>query len=282
MPTLENGGISDDGLTITYHLRHGVRGKTASPFTSRDVKFTWQAIMNDANNVNSRNGYERVASVDTPDDATVVFHLKRRFAPFVNTVFAESDKPVLHRARAHLLAKYHDLNRLPFNEPPIGTGPFKVVRWVHGDHIELVAERRLLPRQAEAATRSSCATSPTKTRRSTQLRTHDVDWIFEASPSTIHALRPLDAPRDVKIVLSIDLDLRDLDQHLAARAADVRVRQAIAYAIDKKALVDRVHRRLGDRSRPPTSRRSRRTTNPDVRSTRPTSQKAKALLRAAG
>src|SRR4030088_2388733 len=54
VPTLANGGISQDGLTITYHLHDGVKWHDGTPFSSKDVKFSWQAMMNSANNVNAR------------------------------------------------------------------------------------------------------------------------------------------------------------------------------------------------------------------------------------
>ena len=85
-----------------------------APFTSRDVKFTWQAIMNPRNNVVSRRGYDLVRSMDTPDHYTVVVHMKQIFPPAVDTMFAESDSP-MRVLPAHLLAKYPDLNHVPFN-----------------------------------------------------------------------------------------------------------------------------------------------------------------------
>lgn len=51
VPTLQNGGISLDGLTITYKLRSGVTWHDGSPFSAEDVKFTWQTIMNPKVNV---------------------------------------------------------------------------------------------------------------------------------------------------------------------------------------------------------------------------------------
>src|SRR5579863_1418453 len=123
VPTQTNGGISRDGKTVTYRLRHGVKWQDGAPFTSADVKFSWQAVMNSRNNVVERRGYDDVRSVDTPDPYTVVFHLKEPFAPFVNTVFGESDDP-LRVIPSHLLAKYADLNQVPFNTQPVGTGPF--------------------------------------------------------------------------------------------------------------------------------------------------------------
>ena len=91
VPTLENGGIAKDGLSVTYHIRPNAKWQDGVPITSKDVAFTWRAIMNPNNNVIERNGYELVSSVDTPDDRTIVFHLKKKFSPFVNTVFGESD-----------------------------------------------------------------------------------------------------------------------------------------------------------------------------------------------
>ncbi len=235
VPTEQNGGISKDGLTITYHLHSGVKWHDGVPFTSKDVKFTWQAMMNNANNVNERVGYEDVKSVDTPNDTTVVFHLKHKFAPFVNTVFAESDSPVCIIPE-HLLAKYPNLNQIPFNQQPIGTGPFKVARWVRGDHIELVANDdyfRGKPKLRSIVVREI----PDENTSLNALRSHDVDWIFEASPELYKQLKTLSG---------INLLLNDQPQWMGMAINtsrtplnDLRIRHAIAYAVDKTSLVDK-------------------------------------------
>ncbi|MGB6521131.1 MAG: ABC transporter substrate-binding protein, partial [Candidatus Cybelea sp.] len=135
VPTLENGGVSANGMTITYHLRHDVKWSDGVGLTAADVKWSWQAIMNPNNNVVSRHGYDYIDSIDTPDPYTVVVHLKTPFSPFVNTFFAESDQPYMV-APAHVLSKYPNLNQVPFNSNPTVTdGPFKFVQWAHGDHI---------------------------------------------------------------------------------------------------------------------------------------------------
>ncbi len=280
VPTLANGGISNGGTTITYHLRSGVHWQDGAPFTSRDVKFTWQAIMNDANNVNSRNGYERVAAVDTPNPLTVVFHLKAKFAPFVDTVFAESDNPYCILP-AHLLSAYHDLNRVPFNERPVGTGPFKVVKWVHGDRIELVANDAYF-RGKPKLRRIVVRDVPDENTSINLLRTHEIDWIFEASPETINELRPLDAAGTIKLDYVDAPSTYRLYMNTSRPALrDVRVRRAIAYAIDKKLLVDRLTGGTavaGTADQPPFSPYY----EPDVQIYTPDPPKAKALLRDAG
>ncbi len=280
VPTLSNGGISASGTTITYHLRPRVRWQDGAPFTSRDVKFTWQAIMNDANNVSSRNGYERVATVDTPDPLTVIFHLKAKFAPFVNTVFAESDTPYCILP-AHLLAAYKDINRVPFNNMPIGTGAFRVVKWIHGDRVELVANDayfRGKPRLRRIIVRDI----PDENSSINLLRTHDIDWIFEASPQTINQLRPLAANGTIKLDFVDAPSTYRLYMNTSRPALhDVRVRQAIAYAIDKKLLVDRLTGGtavVGTADQPPYSPYY----EPNVQIYTPDPQRARALLRAAG
>lgn len=138
VPTTQNGGISADGLTITYHLRKDAKWTDGVAVTSKDVKWSWSAIMNTANNVVSRHGYDYVKSVDTPDAATVVVHLKQKFSPFVNSFFAESDQPY-PVAPEHILSKYPNLNAIQFNgEPNVSDGPFRFAEWSRNDHIDLV------------------------------------------------------------------------------------------------------------------------------------------------
>ncbi len=235
VPTTANGGISPNGLTITYHLHRGVRWQDGVPFTSKDVKFSWQAMMNDANNVNERVGYEDVASVDTPDALTVVFHLKHPFAPFVNTVFGESDNPDCI-VPEHLLGKYPDINKIPFNNAPIGTGPFRVVRWVRGDHIDLVANDdyfRGKPKLAKITIREI----PDENTSVNALRAHDIDWVFELSPEFYHQVQGI--PGITILLNSQPQTLSMLMNMSRPLLSDVRVRQAIAYAIDKQSLVDK-------------------------------------------
>ena len=277
VPTVANGGISRDGLTIAYHLRSGVKWQDGVPFSSKDVKFTWQAMMNNNNNVNERVGYEDVRDVDTPDARTVVFHLKHKFAPFVNTVFSESDSPVCI-VPEHILGKYKNVNRVPFNELPIGTGPFKVVRWVRGDHIELTANPDYFmgpPKLKTIVVREI----PDENTSINELRTHDIDWMFEPSPNLYNVLKTLpdttihlvDQPGTLRLLINLQ----------RPEFKDIRVRRAIAYAVDKKSLVDRLtggSARVAGADQPPFSWAYR----PNVRSYGPDVAKARALLMQAG
>ncbi|HMF29705.1 MAG TPA: ABC transporter substrate-binding protein, partial [Candidatus Cybelea sp.] len=177
VPTVQNGGVSRGGMTLTYHLRHGVRWQDGARFTSRDVKFTWQAIMNPRNNVVSRRGYDQVASMDTPDDFTVVMHMKRIFPPAVDTIFAESDTP-MGVLPAHILARYSNINHVPFNAAPIGTGPYQFVRWLRGDRIVLRANPGYF-RGEPALKELTLAIIPDDNTTEAQLRSAEADLAIE-------------------------------------------------------------------------------------------------------
>ncbi|MEA2513370.1 MAG: peptide/nickel transport system substrate-binding protein [Thermomicrobiales bacterium] len=130
VPTVENGGISADGLTWTFKLVQNAKWHDGQPFTSADVKFTFDTVMT-ANGVRSRLGHDRVASLETSDEYTVVIKLKEPYAPF-QLVWTQGTTAVIPK---HIL-EGQDLLTAPFNtSAPVGTGPFKFVEHVGGDHL---------------------------------------------------------------------------------------------------------------------------------------------------
>ena len=233
VPTLENGGIGRDGLTITYHLRHGVRWQDGAPFSSHDVQFTYRAIMNLKTNVATRHGYDVIARVDTPDAYTAVFRLKHPFAPAVHTFFAHSDAPYFILP-AHLLEKYPDLNRVPFNTLPVGTGPFKIVRWVRGDHIDYVANDDYFLGKPKLR-RIVLHFVPDENTITNQLRAHELDWFAFATPRVYPQLKAI-AGVDVHLV-SLNANDSILFNTTSPPFDDPRIRRAIGLAIDKPLLV---------------------------------------------
>lgn len=234
VPTRANGGISADGLIVTYHLRPGVRWQDGAAFTSRDVKFTYDAIMNPNNDVISRHGYDIIRSVETPDPLTVVFRLKERFAPFVSVVFGESDSPYAILP-AHVLAKYANLNNVPYNSAPMGTGPFKFVRWVRGDRIEFVRNEHYflgVPKIERIIWRLT----PDENTEMQLLRTHEADWMYEAS---VTAYKTIKTMPEVAVVLPNVNGFEGLMMNSGrAPTADPRVRRAIVMALDRVRLTN--------------------------------------------
>jgi len=235
VPTQQNGGISRDGLTITYYLRRNVKWQDGAPFTSADVRFSYGAMMNPANNVPNRHGYDLIASVRTPDAYTAVFRMKRPYAPATTNLFGdETPNAILPQ---HLLARYPDLNHhVTFNQLPIGTGPFKVVRWDRGTSIELVANDAYYLGKPHVR-RISVRFIPDEATMLNQLRTHELDLFTQASVNAFGQIRSLPG---IKYSLVNTHGASNVLINMNRPALhDVRVRRAIDYAIDKAGIVKR-------------------------------------------
>ncbi len=136
VPTRANGGISADGKTIVYHLRGDARFADGVPVTSKDVAFTYHAILNPRNPVTDAEPYRRIATLETPDAHTVVIRLRSPWAAAVSELFAVSDF-IYGILPAHAFIDT-DISRASWNERPFGSGPFRVERWNHGDDIVFV------------------------------------------------------------------------------------------------------------------------------------------------
>ncbi len=137
VPTKANGGISVDGLAITYHLRKGLKWSDGTPLDADDVVFTYHVVMNPANNVTSRAGWDLITKIDEPDKYTVIFHLKKPYSPFIVTFYSSAggNPSILPK---HLLAQYPNINNVPFNALPIGAGPFKYKEWNRTQKVVMV------------------------------------------------------------------------------------------------------------------------------------------------
>jgi len=136
VPTVENGGISKDGLQYTIQTRRGATWHDGTPFTSADVAFTYQVIMNPKFNAASRAGYDGIASIETPDPYTVKLTLSKPYAPMI-ALWGDT-----YIVPKHVLSTATDLNNSTFDTKPIGTGPFKFVERQAGDHITLAANTK--------------------------------------------------------------------------------------------------------------------------------------------
>ncbi len=252
VPTTQNGGISPDGLSITYHLRRGVKWQDGAPFTADDVIFTWQAVINPANNVQTRTGYDSnyITSIEKKDDYTIVVHLKRRWAPFINTFFTMSSTPYPILPK-HLLAQYPNINHLPYNTKPLGTGPFIVQEWQKGTIIRMTANPNYW-RGAPKLKEVDYQIIPDETTILVRLQTHEADMEYNAPSSQTPSFSKLTG---YHIYLTPFTQYRQIGLNLRNPIlSDVRVRQALSYAIDQRELIDTVSHGVnmsGDTDQPP-------------------------------
>ena len=129
VPTLENGGISPDGMVWKIELKKGVKWHDGAPFSAKDVEFTYKTIVNPEVAIRSRSGFDLISEFKIIDDAHVEIILSKPFVPFA---WAWQK---MHVVPAHILSKEKDINTATFNTQPVGTGPYKLVKRVAGSHM---------------------------------------------------------------------------------------------------------------------------------------------------
>lgn len=229
VPSRTNGDVSPDGLRITYHLRRDARFADGVPFTSADVVFTYRAILEPANLAPTIDQYRRIASVTAPDAHTVVIRLREPWGAAVNVLFAQADE-------AYGILPKHAFTGLTiagsdWAQQPFGTGPFRVAAWHRGDRIELEPNPYFAPRPKLA--RIIMRIVPDQTTAFNALRTHAVD-VTQLNPDNVERA---ERSAGVRIVRTPENGLQAIYfQTAAAPTNDVRVRRAVAAAIDYAAL----------------------------------------------
>jgi len=231
VPTVANGGVSRDGRTIVYHLRHGVVWQDGVPLTSHDVWFTWRAMIDPRNDVASTRGYDLIESIATPDRYTAIVHLSRPWAPAVATFFTYGEHPV-PIVPAHVLEGKGPLRTLDFGEHPIGTGPYVPAEWERGDHLTYVAAPHYF-RGAVKTQRIVVREVPDINTDLTMLRSGALDWSL-LSPAQRLGLG--DAPGIGFVFAPFSGFGAVAFNCRRAPFDDPRMRRAIALAIDRERM----------------------------------------------
>lgn len=136
IPSTDNGGISADGKTITMHLRKDIKWSDNQPITSKDFIFTYEMAVNPANTVSSTYPYDKVESMEAPDERTVVIHFTDPFAPWLATMW----HGILPE---HILKPVFDaegtIDNAPWNlAPTVGCGPYVFETWESGSFARFV------------------------------------------------------------------------------------------------------------------------------------------------
>jgi peptide/nickel transport system substrate-binding protein len=138
IPSLENGGLSADGKTITFKLRDDVKWSDGEPLTADDYAFTFEMIMSEKNTPIGRYPYDTfVDSVVAQDATTVVINLKEPFAAWQTSLFYW----ILPK---HILQPVFDadgtIDQAEWNRnPTVGLGPFVLSEWETGSHLAFTA-----------------------------------------------------------------------------------------------------------------------------------------------
>ncbi len=223
--------ILDEGRTIVFHLREGVKWHDGAPFTSADVVFGFNKLVDKNTPTPYSEDFLQVSKVEAPDDHTFVVHYKKPFAP------ALASWGLLPVVPKHLL-EGKDITKSELSRHPIGTGPYKFVEWKTQERIVLEANKdyfegepwitkyvfRIIPDSAtqflELKTGSIDMMGLTPVQYSKQTDTADFKANFNKYGYLANAFT----------YLGYNLK-RPIFQ-------DVRVRRAIAHAINKAEIIE--------------------------------------------
>lgn len=273
VPTVENGGISSDGLTYVFPLRSDVKFHDGQRLTCKDVEFTYLTGKNRNVKVRYANDFELIESVTCRDDFTVVFRLSHPYLPFLITA---SNYSILPR---HVLEKESDINETQLLQRPLGSGPFKFKERVPGSHIVLERNPDYFqgrPRLEQIVYRII----PDVNTALAQVQRGEIDiWSdFPASQAeVVKGLKDYEVHRNFVMwqeFMSFNL--------LDPKMADKRLRQALAYATDRDAIISLVYRGVAapNPASPlvPTNQYFRK----DIKDYKYDADRAKALLEEAG
>lgn len=260
----ESWEIQDDGLTIIFHLRKNVFWQDGAPFSAADVEWTYQKLIDPAVPTPYSGDFMQVQSLEVVDPHTVKVSYQEPFAPGL----ASWGMPIMPR-------------HLPFDGPPLGTGPYKFKSWKSQEKIELAANANYFE-HAPYISRWIYRVIPDEAALFLELQAQGID---------LSGLTPLQYKRQTdsgffkenyrKFRLQ-SFGYTYLGYNLNnSLFKDVRVRRALNYAVDKEEIIKGVLLGLGRVCTGPFVPESW-AYNQDVQPAEFSPQKAKGLLREAG
>lgn len=264
----EKWEISPDGLRYTFSLRQDVKWHDGAPFTSEDVKFTLDSLLDPKTNTPLRQDFEQIKGVEVPDKYTVRINLAKQFPPLL-------EKLSVGIIPKHLL-EGKDINTADFNSHPVGTGPFRFKEWKKGSDFTVVANDAYYggrPKLDKVVFKFL----PDPNVRLVQLETGEIDLAY-LEPDQLARVEKLG---QLKVYQVPTADYRVMMYNLREPLwQDVRVRKALNYAVNRQAIVDGVLLGKGKAAYGPLQLNW--ANNPDVEKYDFNIEKARSLLAEAG
>jgi peptide/nickel transport system substrate-binding protein len=223
---------SEDHKTFTFHLRSGVTFHDGKQLTSADVKYTFDSLLSPALKSPIRGAVDKLSSIDAPDPSTVIFNAREPFYTFIGNLPAIGIVP--------------DGAGTEIINSPIGSGPYKFVSYQEGSAIQLEASPAYWGGAPNIARVNIKVVTDNSTRQA-ELMSGEVDLAYNAQfdPETIRALGQR---RDMQVVIGEGSSIGYLGVNVspASRLSNQKIRQAIAYGIDREVII---HRLLRDQAR---------------------------------
>ena len=220
----ESWQISEDGLTYTFTLREGVTFHDGAAFTAEDVRFSLDRARAE-DSTNAQKGlFAGIADVAVIDDTTVQVTLSSPNGGFL-TNMAWGDAVILDPASADTAAT-----------TPVGTGPFRFSQWVQGDRVELVRNPDYWG-EAPALEAATFKFIADPTAAFAAMMAGDID-AFPGYPAPETLVQFEADPRFRLLIGSTEGETILSTNNKAEALSDVRVRKALAHAIDRQEIID--------------------------------------------
>lgn len=282
LPTRENGGVSQDGLTITWKLRDDVVWSDGEPFTSEDVRFTWEAVTHPESVAQKYSqGWDLIDSLDTPDDHTVVVHYREYYYNYLDQFIGDVRAAILPQ---HACGDPGRMSEWECNRRPVGTGPFMVEEWKSGESLTLARNPRYREARSPYLDRIVFPIVPDEVMRKEMLRSGEGDailWLNFEHAEELETAGCQIAPGTDMWLLRMGFNFsKDGDLSVAHPIlADKQVRKAIQLAVDPNLLNDGVLNGRGRVVAHELFRGSTKCPDPEIVYSK---EEARSLLEAAG
>ncbi len=271
----ESWKISKDQKTITFKLKKGLVWSDNKPITSKDVMFTWKLITNPKTRTPYASDYLLVKKASTPDDFTFEVTYEDNYAPALDTWASLNILP------QHIL-KDEDINNTYFSREPLGSNYYKLSDWISGQQITLESNNNSILGEAKIS-RLTSRIIPDTSSQFLELTANNID-LMNINPIQYKRVFPSKPKLQKKINLFKELGNGYTYLGFNLKRApfnDIRVRQAINYAIDKNEIIKGVLLGLGEPISSP-YKPGTRWNNPDISPYPFSTQKALKLLKKAG
>lgn len=233
----ESWETSADGKTITFHLRANVKFHDGQPFTSEDVRFSIMDVLR-KHHPRGQATFRELLAVETPDPLTAVFKLDAP-APYVMMALSSYESPILPK---HIYGS-GDILAHPNANQPIGTGPFKFVDWRRGEYIRLDRNPTYWKQGQPYLDRIVARFINDSATRTAAIESGEAHLAgFGAIPfSDVKALQSNSMLAVTTRGYEMQSPIVELDFNTRLPPFDnVKVRQAVAYAIDRRFAIDNV------------------------------------------
>ncbi len=234
--------VSEDGLVVTYHLKEGVKWSDGLDFTCEDVQFTYDGVMSDLSQVSTA-GYRLIDAIECPDPLTVEVTFSEVYAPYLR-LFAY----IVPRNAGEI----DQMETWAYNQKPTGTGPFVLEEWAPGDHLTFVRNPNF--REAGKPYLDSVIIKilPSREVGMQLLKTGEIHALWDVTEADFPALEQM-AADGVSYASVRNGDIEQLVLNFGANDGsapadpaqnphpilyDLRVRQAIQYAINKQEITE--------------------------------------------